>query len=72
VTSLATTRPQDASAVGGNDGGDLDVGDDVGDAEDLVGLVGLPADPAQGHGEQAVATPVEPIPAGLARGGLDR
>jgi hypothetical protein len=42
----------------GDDGGDLDVGD----AEDLVGLVGLPQGPAQGRDEQVPAVPDHPIP----------
>ena len=41
----------------GNDRGDLDVGD----AEDFVGLVGLPADLAQGRDEQVAAVPEHPV-----------
>jgi hypothetical protein len=39
------SSPGDAGAVDGDDRGNLEVGD----AEDLVGLVGLPSDPAQGQ-----------------------
>ena len=41
----------------GDDGGDLDVGD----AEDLVGLVGLPPGLAQRGDEQVAAVPHHPV-----------
>jgi hypothetical protein len=43
--------------VDGDDGGDLDVGD----AQDLVGLVRLPANLAQGGDEQLAAVPQQPV-----------
>jgi hypothetical protein len=43
--------------VDGDDGGNLDVGD----AEDLVGLVGLPAGLAQSRDEQVAAVPEHPV-----------
>jgi hypothetical protein len=45
--------PGDAGALHGDDGGDLEIGD----AEDLVGLVSLPQRRAQGRDEQVVAVP---------------
>jgi hypothetical protein len=41
----------------GHDGGD----GEVGDAEDLVGLVGLPQGRAQGRDEQVAAVPDHPV-----------
>jgi hypothetical protein len=59
VTLSARTRPQGTHApVDGHDGGHVDVGD----PQDLVGLVGRPPDLAQGGDEQVAAVPDHPIP----------
>jgi hypothetical protein len=42
--------------VDGDDRGDIDIGD----AEDLVGLVGLPPGRAQRRGEEVAAVPQQP------------
>jgi hypothetical protein len=49
--------PGDTSAMHGHDGRDLEVGD----AEDLVGLVGRPPDLTQGGDEQVAAVPEHPV-----------
>jgi hypothetical protein len=49
--------PGDAGAVDGNDREHPDLGD----AEDLVGLVGLAQHPAQGGHQQVAAMPQQPV-----------
>jgi hypothetical protein len=49
--------PGDAGAVNGDHGSDLDVGD----AEDLVGLVSLPQRLVQGRDQQVAAVPDHPV-----------
>jgi hypothetical protein len=44
-------------AVDGDDRGDLEAGH----AEDLVGLIGLPADPIERQAEWVAAVPQQPI-----------
>jgi|Tabmets5t2r1_1033131.scaffolds.fasta_scaffold14341_3 hypothetical protein len=48
--------PRGRGAVDGHDRGDLDLGH----AEDLISLVGLPQHPAQGGQQQVAAMPDQP------------
>jgi hypothetical protein len=63
VTPVAThLAPGHVGAVDGHDRGDLDVSD----AEDLVLLVGLPADPVQGQGRAGGGRATAAPPGGAA------
>ena len=58
MTPSAVSRPQGTfGAVHGHDGEDLDVGD----AENVIGLVGRPPQLAQGCDEEVAAVPQQPV-----------